>query len=202
MGVFKRHGQYFIDYYYRGRRQREKVGPSKGQAIQALSVRESEIAQGKFKLLPKRGALTFECLTEKYLNLVSVHKRGHHVEQYIIKTLNAFFGRLRVFNLTAEDAEKYKALRSKSVKPATINRELTLAKHILTKGVEWKDIADNPFRGIRNLEVLKHVERVLTADEEMKLLAACDCVRARYLRPVLLLALNTGMRRGEMFSLE
>src|SRR4029077_2693968 len=64
-GVFQRRENWFIDYYYRGRRQREKVGPSKGQAIQALSVRESEIAQGKFKLLPKRGALTFEDLTEK-----------------------------------------------------------------------------------------------------------------------------------------
>jgi hypothetical protein len=44
MGVFKRHGQYYIDYYFRGRRKREKVGQSKGQAIQALSVRVSEIA--------------------------------------------------------------------------------------------------------------------------------------------------------------
>ena len=167
MGVFKRHGQYFIDFYFRGRRQREKVGPSKGQAIQALSVRESEIAQGKFKLLPKRGALTFESLTEKYLELVSVHKRGHHVEKYIMKTLNAFFGKSRVYNLTAEDAEKYKAMRSKSVKPATINRELTLAKHTLVKAVEWKVIADNPFRGLRNLKVLKNVERVLGPDEEL-----------------------------------
>jgi hypothetical protein len=41
MGVFKRHGQYFIDYYYRGRRQREKVGASKGEAKQALSVRQA-----------------------------------------------------------------------------------------------------------------------------------------------------------------
>jgi integrase len=78
----------------------------------------------------------------------------------------------------------------------------TLAKHILVKGVEWKVIADNPFRGLRNLKVLKNVERVLAPDEEVKLLAACEGVRARYLRPVVVLALNTGMRRSELLSLE
>ena len=53
MGIFQRHGQYYIDYYYRGCRKREKVGSSKGAAIQALSVREGEIAQGKFKIMPQ-----------------------------------------------------------------------------------------------------------------------------------------------------
>lgn len=138
----------------------------------------------------------------KYLNLVSIHKRGHHVEQYIIKTLNAFLGKIRARNLSAEDAERYKVVRSHQVQPATINRELTLAKHILRKAVEWKLIAENPFRGVRNLNVVKQVERVLGWDEEVKLLACCDLVHSRFLRPLVVLALNTGMRRGELLSLE
>lgn len=201
-GVFQRKKHWYIDYYYRGRRQREKVGPSKGEAIQALCVRKSEIAQGKFKLLPKRGAPTFEALAEKYLDLVSIHKRGHHVERYIIKTLIAHFGKYRISDLTAEDAEKYKTKRSRSARPATVNRGLGLGKHMLAKAVEWGMIADNPFRGVRNLEVPKRDERVLSADEEVKLLAACDQVRSRLLRPLVVLALNTGMRRGELLGLE
>jgi len=53
-----------------------------------------------------------------------------------------------------------------------------------------------PISGVRNLNVPKHIERVLGQDEEVKLLAACDRVRSRLLRPLVVLALNTGMRRG------
>ena len=202
MGIFRWHGQYYINYYYRGRRKREMVGPSKGAAIQALSIRVAEIAQGKFKVMSKRGAMTFDGLAKKYSELVSIHKRGHHVEKYILKTLKASFGNLRVFDLTAEDAERYKAVRAKSVKPATVNRELTVAKHMLAKAVEWELVPDNPFRAVRSLSVSKCAERVLGHDEETKLLTACDRVRSVFLQPLVLLALHTGMRRGELLSLE
>jgi integrase len=46
------------------------------------------------------------------------------------------------------------------------------------------------------------VERVLGHDEENKLLPACDLVRTDLLRPAIALALRTGMRRGELLSLE
>jgi integrase len=202
MKIVKRNGNFYLDFYFRGRRIREKVGSSKGAAVRARSVREGEILQGRFKIVPKRSAPTFESLADKYSDQISVHKRGHHVERYIIKELKVYFGTYRVSDLTLEDAEKYKTKRSQSVRPATVNRGLTLAKHILAKAVEWQMIADNPFRGVRNLEVPKRNERVLSADEEIKLLAACDQVRSRVLRPLVVLALHSGMRRGELLGLE
>jgi integrase len=43
-------------------------------------------------------------------------------------------------------------------------------------------------------------ERILTLEEEARLLAACEDPRA-HLRAILICALDTGMRRGELFSL-
>jgi len=44
-------------------------------------------------------------------------------------------------------------------------------------------------------------ERVLTREEEMKLLASCDTPQRAHLKTILICALDTGMRQGEIFSL-
>jgi len=202
MKIVERNGNYYLDFYFRGRRVREKVSSSRGAALRARSVREGEILQGRFRIVPKRGAPTFDTLADKYSGLVSIHKRGHHVERYIIKTLKTFWGKYRVSDLTAEDAERFKAKRARCVRPGTVNRELGLAKHIMTKALEWKMIADNPFRSVRNLRVPKRVDRVLAPEEEVRLLAACEHVRSKFLRPLVIMAIHTGLRRSELLGLE
>jgi integrase len=139
---------------------------------------------------------------DRYLELVSYHKRGYKNERYVIKTLKHVFRHRKLSDLTPEDAERFKTTRSGAVKPATVNRELTILKHMLSKAQEWKFIPINPFRGVRFLRVPKQIERVLEMDEEKRLVAACNRVRSPFLRHFVLLALNTGMRRSELLSLE
>jgi integrase len=202
MAMFKRGKSWYVDYYFGSRRIRECVGSSKGEAIQALSSRQTDIARRAFKLPPRTGAPTFAAFAAKYLELVSVHKRSHSVERYIIATLTNCFGRYRISDLTAEDAERFKSNRSRHVKPATVNRELTVLKSMFSKAVEWDLLISSPFKGVRYLRVPSHIERVLTLDEEQKLLSACGEVRTPYLKDVITLALNTGMRKSELLGLE
>jgi integrase len=111
------------------------------------------------------------------------------------------FGNEKISEITAEEVERSKTYRSRQVKPATVNRELTLLKDMLAKAVEWDLLSTNPLRGVRNLNVPTRMDRVLELDEETKLVAACDLVRSRFFRPAVVIALNTGMRRGELLSL-
>ncbi len=85
---------------------------------------------------------------------------------------------------------------------ATLNRELGNLKQVMAKAVEWELLPQNPFAKVKLLPVPNSPERILREDEEVRLLAACERVHAPYLRPILLLALNTGMRKGEILSLE
>lgn len=45
-------------------------------------------------------------------------------------------------------------------------------------------------------------ERIVTREEELRLLAACENRYRKHLRPILICALDTGMRRGEILGLK
>lgn len=113
-----------------------------------------------------------------------------------------YFGKVKLCDLTVLDAERFKAKRAKEAQPATVNRELGNLKHMMTKAREWNLLYDNPFADVKLLPVPNGPERILTEDEEKKLLAACGGRRAPYLRPIIVLALNTGMSKGEILGLQ
>lgn len=202
MGILRRGESWFIDYYAGGRRVREKVGPSKNDARNALSVRKAQIAQGRFQLRTRGSSPTFEQFAERYEAFSKVNKRGFKNEEYRLRQLKQNFGKCRLADLNAWDGEKLKSRLSSTRKPATVNRLLGNLKHMMSKAVEWHLLDKNPFTEVKLLHVPEFTERILSKDEEEKLLAACRRVRAPHLWSIVTLALNTGMRRGEILSLQ
>lgn len=115
--------------------------------------------------------------------------------------------------------------------PATINRDLIALRACLSKAVEWGVLDVHPLARLKPLKVdHKGKVRYLSVDEENRLLDALDAREARmrserasanawraqrdypqlpgldgvyadHLKPLVLLALNTGLRRGELFAL-
>src|SRR6185437_11343259 len=73
--------------------------------------------------------------------------------------------------------------------------------HIMTTAVRLGLLAKHPFVGVKFLRVPKRVERILTREEEERLLACCDGVQNSQLGYSVTIALNTGMRKSEIYGL-
>jgi integrase len=107
-----------------------------------------------------------------------------------------------IHTLTVEVLDQYRALRlGEKVGPATINREMATLKHALSKAVEWKLLrktAREELTAIKKYQQPDGRLRYLSGEAEAeRLLQACGDL----LRPMVVTALHTGMRKGEILSL-
>ncbi len=87
---------------------------------------------------------------------------------------------------------------------ADTNQFLRRLRRTFAVAVEEGWIATNPFNRGSALIVASHEterERVLTREEEQRLIDACSGQRA-HIRPLIIFALETGCRRGEILSLK
>ncbi|HKN00567.1 MAG TPA: tyrosine-type recombinase/integrase [Candidatus Binataceae bacterium] len=93
--------------------------------------------------------------------------------------------------------------------PSTLNREMTVLKHMMRRAVVWEYLSRNPFldsqggvlAGLKALREPTGRTRFLSLDEIDHLLAACEASESAYLKPFAIVAMNTGMRRNEILSL-
>jgi integrase len=136
--------------------------------------------------------------------------RSHRTPSIYLKILTAYFGNRRIKSITHSDIEEFK--HSRLSKPlsngkertiAGVNRELELLRAMLRFALRQGWISRSPFEmGVPIISKADEVrrERVLSHDEEMRLLAVCIGRRA-HLKPLLIAALDTAARRGELFKL-
>lgn len=147
---------------------------------------------------------TLAQVLERYRDTVSPTKRSSVTE---IARINAILRRpichRTMTLLSSADLATYRDERLKTVAPATVIRELNTISHAIdTARREWDiHLAQNPCKLVRRPSPPKGRTRRLEGNEEQILLAAADAGRVRYLRPLIELAVETGMRRGELLSL-
>lgn len=197
MAIFQKDGKFYIDYRYQGRRIRECVGPTKRMAEKALAVRKGEILQGRYQIR-KRGNVRLDIFAKTYLDHAKTNKRSWQRDEGLLKNLLPFFGNRLLSDINPFLIESYKKKRLDEVKPATVNREIALLKHMYNLAIRWGRVITNPMRDVRLLREENVQERILNQEETEKLLGGCT----EYSRPIVLTALHTGMRLGEVLSLK
>ncbi|MEO0124515.1 MAG: tyrosine-type recombinase/integrase [candidate division WOR-3 bacterium] len=199
MRVYQRKGVWYIDYSFNGRRVRRAVGTSKKMAELALKEIELKIVKGKFLGIAETKEVLFDNLCAEYLNFSKANKaaQSYRRDQVNVKNLLKSFSGKLVSEISAYELERYKSLRVKEVTPASVNRELSCIKHMFNKAVQWGYLKENPLRLVMKFKEPPGRVRYLTEEEIDKLLDCC----ANHLRPIVVTALNTGMRKGEILNL-
>jgi len=125
--------------------------------------------------------------------------RSWRRSEELLRPLSKLYGNKKLSDISPKDLEEFKSLRLKEVSPATVNRSLSVLRHLINLAKRWKKFyGDNPVSIVGMLEEHNQVERILTLDEENRLLNES----ISYLRPIIFTALNTGMRKGEILSLK
>jgi integrase len=100
-------------------------------------------------------------------------------------------------------AQERKFLLNSSLSSATINRYTAVLASTLTyavKKLRW--LTENPCRILSKLKENNARDRILNDHEISRLLAACKQSKSLLLYPIVLFALTTGARRGEILKLE
>lgn len=209
MAVYKRKNSpnWYISYYHNGERVREAVSPKKSNAQKVLAKRLTAIQEGKHPVLRNRKnrKITFvEFSKTDITDYSKPNKKTYKSDISRLKTsIIPFFGDMLISEIESPHIAQYKKLRLQQkcqqrdslVKPATVNKEVKLVKHIITKASKWLGI------GIHDIELDLATElpreRILT-QEEIRVLVENSQPPLKY---AILVALNTGMRKGEILSL-
>jgi integrase len=165
--------------------------------------------------------LTFDDLSEYYIQHYA--KPAEYVDDQkitglrsvlevlrYIKILREHFGKQKLKSICYDDIRAFRQARlaTKTYKntPRTIgavNRELAYLRRMLNIAVRKDWIVKNPFIAGEPLILLsaeKRRERILTHEEECKLLEACKLLNFHLLRALLIALLDTGARKAEIAS--
>ncbi len=203
-----------------------KTFPSRREALAWAATIESEIARGVFVDRTSAERNTLGDLLERYGREISPYKKGGALEILRIqRLLTDPVAGIRVAALTGAHIAQYRDRRlagdpkRQAVSGSTVNRELTLISHALTIATkEWAvHVHVNPVSQIRRPRENRARTRRLGRDEEERLLAelgpnpedvargygagGCRGCRNEYMRPIVVLAVETAMRRSEILSL-
>ena len=180
----------------------------------------------------QRRATWTQFLDDHYAPWVMEHRKTGAETVARLRSRFGAFDDVRLAGISQFAVERWRSARLKGgVKPATVNRDFAALRAALTKAVEWRAIKAHPMSAVKasKVDTTGHV-RYLSEDEETRLLGALkardehrrierECANnwrrdrgyeelpafgayTDHLRPLVILALHTGCRRGELFELQ
>jgi integrase len=202
-GLFRRKKIWYIQYFHEGRRYREAIGESKTEAKNALAARKTQIKEGRFYPGKKR---EFNTSWDEFLPVfkkwAEKNLKPKSFKRYLTNIVNLapYFSGKRLSHISPRMIEYFKNSRidNNEVSPTTVNRDLACLKRMYNLAIKWGFLENNPVCKVDFFKENSCRMRYLGEEEIDLLLSVCPL----YLRDIVEFDINTGLRKGELFSLK
>ena len=166
MGLYKRNDSryWWMGYTAKGEQRCESTKTSsKDLAKKIWKQREAEIALGRFQVGWPGERMTFADLCEEFFRSHSstLSSKSQENHQTFVKNLQAYFGDRKLTEMDERSVVEYRNYRhrqplkrdpKRTVKGATVNRELACLHCIFQFALKRKYIGENPSSGVKHFD--------------------------------------------------
>jgi integrase len=195
VSLLKRGNIWWSYFYVDGVRHQQSTGTSNKRQAEQLEQKFKQEANAKrHQLVQFDPELTVAAIVARFMSDGDL--KSHHIHQ--IKALLPFFGDTLVLRLNRNLARDFRIwrMRQKAITDATVNRALSTLRHILYWAVDESLIQVNPMARVPLVRERRLKRPVMRADEEDRVIG----VLPEHLKRIVIAALDTGMRRGEILK--
>jgi integrase len=178
-----------------GVRYRRATGTANKRLAQQIDKKfEEEVLAQRFQLEQYKPRMKFGELAAKFIAEGAI--KPWHLER--LKLVLPYFSEFEIAYINKSVIAKYRAHRhsKRKLTETTINRDLECLRHILFWAVDQKILPANPLSRLQLERPRRKKRPIMSLAEEQGLLAAA----APHLQKIIICALDTGMRRGEILA--
>lgn len=171
--------------------------------------KEAEIRQGKYFKTAEAQKHTLADTIARYKRDILPHRKsdvskvGMHLDWWA-----KHLGPYMLSDITPPVLSQYRDKlasetndQGKTKSPSTVNRYIASLSITLSHAVEWGWLDENPMFKVKKKQEPRGRVRFLTQEEISRLLKECKNSKSTYLYPIVVLALSTGARWGEIVKL-
>lgn len=204
MSLYKRGQVYWSAVWIEGvRHMRSLETPNRRQAETRERAWKDELHARQFSLPNLRPEMPLAELWARFLAEGDVKPyHTQHAKQFL-----EIFAEIPIGKITKNDILRYRRFRheeharthgakAKPLSETTVNRDIEVVRHLLYWAADEGYLSVNPIARVRMVRERRARRPVMPVGEEAKLLAAC----APHLRRIVIAALDTGLRRGEILN--
>ena len=179
---------------------------SRLEAVQWAKQTEAELRLGIYQdeaQSPVGSTMPFREAVEKYIPSHSIYKGNHKTEAGILRILASRWETKTLGSIDKQDIVLLKEeLLAKGRAASTVNHYLNALSQLYQIAInEWGLKLNNPISGIKRMPEPQGRMKRLSKEAEVTLLCYCIRLKLSYLADMIIVALETGMRCGEILSM-